>query len=163
MTVEPRTVEAGDVGAPPRDTVVTFTAQTLSYMEGEVAAFTADEAAALIDQGVAVAGDASTSAPVNVDVPHVSQAGDVLTCTMGNWIGSPTGYAYAWQGDGAPIGTDANAYTVTPGDAGTTIACVVTATNANGATAAPASNGVAIAGSAATAESEHAEHGRRRR
>jgi hypothetical protein len=160
MADEPKAeATQSDVGTPMRDTVVTFTTQHLSYNEGETAAFTPEEAQALIDAGAVVAGDASTSAPINVDVPHVSQAGDVLTCTMGNWIGSPTAYAYAWKGDGADIGTDANAYTVTPGDAGTTIACVVTATNANGSTAAPASNGVAIAGT--RAEPEHETRRRR--
>jgi hypothetical protein len=155
---EPK-AEVGDEGAAPRDTVVTFTSQHLSYMEGEVAAFTPEEAQALIDSGAVVAGDASTSAPVNVDVPHVQQAGDVLTCTMGNWIGSPTAYAYAWQGDGGAIGTDANTYTVTPGDAGTTVTCIVTATNANGATAAPPSNGVVVAGT--RSEPEHETRRRR--
>jgi hypothetical protein len=160
MSDEPK-AELADQGAAPRDTVVTFTAQTLSYMEGEVAAFTADEAAALIEQGVAVAGDATTAAPINVDVPHVSQAADVLTCTMGNWVGAPTAYAWQWQRDGVDVGDGTDTYTVTVDDAGTTLACIVTATNANGSTAAPVSNGVAIDAAAATAS--HGEHGRRRR
>jgi hypothetical protein len=156
------TPTVSEVVAVPRDTVVTFTQQHASYFEGEVAGFTPDEAAALIERGVAVAGDASTSAPVNVDVPHVSQAGAVLTCTMGNWLGAPTAYAYQWRGDAADIGAGGDTYTVTPGDAGTTITCVVTATNANGSTAAPPSNGIAIAAEVAT-ESTHADHRRRGR
>ena len=52
--------------------------------------------------GTESGGDAApTAPPANVDVPHVQQAGDTLTCTMGNWDGEPTGYAYQWQLDGA--------------------------------------------------------------
>lgn len=87
---------------------------------------------------------ASAGPPVNVDVPHVQQAGATLTCTMGNWQGEPTDYAYAWQADGvANDGTGAT-YTVKPEDAGKSLACVVTATNAMGSTVAPMSNAIAI-------------------
>jgi hypothetical protein len=55
MSGEPK-AEMQVEGAPPRDTVVTFTTHHLSYNEGESAAFTVEEAAALVDQGVAVAG-----------------------------------------------------------------------------------------------------------
>ena len=36
--------------------------------------------------------------PVNVDVPHVQQAGSTLTSTMGNWenMGGTSSYAYVW-------------------------------------------------------------------
>jgi hypothetical protein len=87
---------------------------------------------------------ASAGPPVNVDVPHVTQTGAVLNCTMGNWQGEPTAYAYAWHADGVPNdGTNAT-YSVTPEDAGHSLACVVTATNAMGSTVAPMSNAVAI-------------------
>ena len=78
---QPRLVE----GAPERETVVTFSTQFASYFEGESAAFTPEEAARLTELGVAGEGGGgpATSPPVNVDVPHVSQAGAVLTCTMG--------------------------------------------------------------------------------
>lgn len=131
-------------GAPPRDTVVTFSTQYLSYYAGESAAFTADEAARLVELGVTTEGGAATAPPVNVDVPHASQAGDVLTCTMGNWQGTPTSYAYQWQIDAADVGTDADTYTVTGGDVGKTATCIVTATNDLGATTAPPSNGVVV-------------------
>jgi hypothetical protein len=81
-------------------------------------------------------------APVNVDVPFVSggtAVGDTLTCTMGNWQGEPTSYAYAWS-----TGATGASYVIVAGDAGTSITCVVSATNAGGTTAAPPSNAVAI-------------------
>jgi hypothetical protein len=88
-----------------------------------------------------------TAPPVNRDVPYVAGVGvvgETLSCTMGNWEGEPTGYAYAWTTDGVPNSATGAAYFVPPGDAGHSIACVVTATNAQGSTEAPASNAVAI-------------------
>lgn len=132
-------------GIPPRETVVTFTTQFASYFPGEVAAFTPEEAERLADLGVT--GDGSsppTDAPVNTVVPAVTQAADILSCTMGEWSGTPTSYAYQWKLDGTNAGTDAATYTVQPADVGTTATCVVTATNANGSTAAPPSVGVVV-------------------
>jgi hypothetical protein len=85
---------------------------------------------------------------VNVDVPFVSQTGGTLSCTMGNWTGEPTSYAYAWHNDGVANGAVDATYTVQPDDSGHNLACVVTATNAQGATAAPMSNAIAIPGTA---------------
>jgi hypothetical protein len=99
----------------------------------------AREIAALVTSLTAAAGP-----PVNVDVPFVSQEGATLTCTMGNWNGEPTAYAYAWMADGVANGGTEATYTVKPEDAGHSLACVVTATNAMGATVAPMSNAVAI-------------------
>jgi hypothetical protein len=82
--------------------------------------------------------------PVNVDVPYVTQAGDVLSCTKGNWDGEPDAYDYAWHSDGVANGASGADYTILEADAGHTLACVVTASNALGSTAAPMSNGVAI-------------------
>jgi hypothetical protein len=87
---------------------------------------------------------ASAGPPVNVDVPHVTQAGATLNCTMGNWNGEPTEYAYAWQADGVANEATGATYAVKPEDAGHSLACVVTATNAMGSTTAPMSNAVAI-------------------
>jgi hypothetical protein len=131
-------------GAPPRDTVVTFNQQYLSYYAGESAAFTPDEAARLAELGVVGEGAPATAPPVNVDVPHVQQEGATLNCTMGNWEGTPTGYAYQWQLDGVDVGTDADTYTVSAADAGHTATCIVTATNDLGSTTAPPSNGVVV-------------------
>lgn len=83
--------------------------------------------------------------PVNVDVPAVSLTGAMASCTMGNWQGEPTSYAYAWHLDGVANGATDATYTVQPDDSGHSLACVVTATNALGSTAAPQSNAVAIA------------------
>jgi hypothetical protein len=133
-------------GIPPRETVVTFSTQFASYFAGESAAFTPDEAARLGELGVTDGGGgAATAPPTNVDVPYVSQTGDTLNCTMGNWDGAPTAYAYQWQIDGADIGTDAATYVVTAADVGHTATCVVTASNDLGSTAAPPSNGVVVA------------------
>jgi len=140
-----------------RETPVTFSEQFASYFAGEVAAFTEDEAARLAALGVTGEGGAA-SAPVNVDVPHVQQAADVLTCTMGNWQGEPTAYAYAWTLDGAPVGTDSATHTVTSAEVGQTAVCTVTATNAAGSTAAPPSVGVVVtdpAGATRTADRRH--------
>ena len=87
---------------------------------------------------------ASAAPPVNVDVPFVSQEGATLTCTMGNWNGEPTEYAYAWMADGVANEATGATYTVKSEDAGKSLACVVTATNAMGSTTAPMSNAVAI-------------------
>jgi hypothetical protein len=87
---------------------------------------------------------ASAGPPVNVDVPHVSQSGGVLNCTMGNWQGEPTGYAYQWHSDGVANSATGPTYTILPADSGHSLACTVTATNAMGSTAAPMSNAVAV-------------------
>lgn len=126
-----------------RDQVVTFTKPYLSYNVGESAAFSADEATRLGELGVVDA--PAATAPVNTTVPAVTQAADVLSCTMGEWEGVPTSYAYAWQIDGLAVGTDSSSHTVLPADVGKTAVCVVTATNAAGSTEAPPSSGVTIA------------------
>jgi hypothetical protein len=144
-------------GVPPRDTVVTFSKQFASYFPGESAAFTPDEAARL--DALGVTGGAG-GAPVNVDVPVVSQSGDELTSTMGNWDGEPTSYAYAWQLDGSEAGADAATLTVTTDDAGKTATCVVTATNAAGSTAAPPSAGLVVADPEARADPHRGRRGR---
>ena len=105
-------------------------------------------------EGLPEKSDAAQLKPVNKDVPYVTRTGDTLNCTMGNWTGEPTSYKYQWKRDGTNVGTDADAYTVTGADAGATMTCVVSATNAIGTTEAPASNGVAIAASQ-TRETTH--------
>jgi hypothetical protein len=90
-----------------------------------------------------------SQAPINIDVPYVggsAMVGGTLTCTMGNWTGEPTSYAYQWKRDGTTdIGAGVAAYVPVTADAGHDISCVVTATNDNGSTAAPPSNAVTIA------------------
>jgi hypothetical protein len=83
--------------------------------------------------------------PVNRDAPYIAQEGANLTCTMGNWDGAPTDYAYQWRLDGADVGDGTATYVTTAGDVEKTAVCVVSATNAAGTTAAPPSNQVIIA------------------
>jgi hypothetical protein len=92
-----------------------------------------------------VSPDAS-QAPVNVDIPYVSQNGATLECTVGNWTGEPTSYAFSWSLDGnVVVAAGGPTYDVTPDEIGSTVWCVVTATNTIGSTDAPASNSVVIA------------------
>lgn len=85
------------------------------------------------------------AAPVNVDVPYVQQEGADLTCTMGNWQGEPTSYAYKWMRDGTNVsGATSAAYTTLESDVGKSFTCTVTATNAMGETVAPPSNAVVV-------------------
>jgi len=85
--------------------------------------------------------------PSNTVVPAVTgtaAVGQVLTCTMGTWYGTPDFYAYQWKRDGVNIGTNANTYTTVAGDSGHAVGCVVTATNMWGSGVAPLSNTRAI-------------------
>ncbi len=78
-----------------------------------------------------------TSSPVISGTPAVGQT---LTCTPGGFSGSPApSLVLAWLRDGVAVATG-GAYKVAAADAGHTLACVVTATNAGGsasATSAP--------------------------
>jgi hypothetical protein len=91
-------------------------------------------------------------APVNIDVPYVSGTGTVgetLSCTMGNWEGEPTSYAYDWKSKGGGLeetiaeGPD---YVVQSKDVGKSITCTVEAANSAGRTKAPPSNAVEVTG-----------------
>jgi hypothetical protein len=90
-------------------------------------------------------GGETPTAPTVVDVPLVTQSGSTLNCTMGNWTGEPTSYAYQWKLDGVDAGTGTADYAVQAGDVGKAATCTVTATNAAGSTAAPVSNSVTVA------------------
>jgi hypothetical protein len=88
--------------------------------------------------------------PVNTSAPAVTGTGAVgntLTVTNGNWTYVPTSYAYRWQRNGTPIagaGAANPTYVLAAADSGTNVACIVTATNAAGATPA-VSNAIAVA------------------
>ena len=109
---------------------------------------------------VTYAGPTAPPAPVCIDVPAITGVGavdQVLSCTTGNWGNEPVSYAHAWSSGG----TEAS-YTVLAADAGTSITCVVSATNAGGTTAAPPSNAVLISGATrAVPEAEAAPASRR--
>ena len=102
---------------------------------------------AAIDAAIAVA-----YPPAIVDVPYASAnasppiVGTVASCTTGNWVGTPTSYAYQWQRNGTAIGgATASTYTLVSADTGgKQLTCVVTAANATGSTAAPASNAISV-------------------
>ena len=85
------------------------------------------------------------AAPVNRNVPFVDQAGSELRCTMGNWEGEPTSYAYQWKLDDTDIPGNGPILPVVAADVGHTATCTVTATNAHGSTTAPPSNAVVVA------------------
>jgi hypothetical protein len=83
----------------------------------------------------------STSAPSVTGSPSI---GATLTCSPGGWSGDPTSLSYAWWDDGRAIpGAASPSYTITPANAGSTLACAVTATNPAGSATA-ASGAVAV-------------------
>jgi hypothetical protein len=71
----------------------------------------------------------NTVAPVISGTTVVSQ---VLTTTNGTWANSPTSFSYQWKRGATNVGTNATTYTLVSADAGQSITCVVTATNAGG-------------------------------
>jgi hypothetical protein len=74
-------------------------------------------------------------APVNTSAPVVSGTAvvsQVLTTTNGAWDNSPTSFSYQWKRGVTNVGTNASTYTLVSADAGQSITCVVTATNAGG-------------------------------
>ncbi len=71
--------------------------------------------------------------PANIarpSIPASGELGDTITCQPGDWTGAPT-FGYGWLRDGTPIATG-QAYTLNLADAGRSMTCRVTATNANG-------------------------------
>lgn len=79
--------------------------------------------------------------PKNTGLPTISGSARVwqtLSCAQGSWTGSPpVTFAYQWRRDGAAIsGATGSTYVVEEADAGHTLACEVTATNAVGRTSA---------------------------
>jgi hypothetical protein len=99
--------------------------------------------------GTVGAGPGPPPWPENSVPPVISGAGtvgSVLSCTTGAWTNSPTGYAYRWQRNGVNIaGATSSTYTVASADAGTSITCDVTASNASGSTVA-GSNAISVLG-----------------
>jgi hypothetical protein len=88
--------------------------------------------------------DKPLKAPVVKHAPYLSQKGELLNCTMGEWTGEPQAYHYQFRRDtNTPIGTDSNEYALTPDDAGHGIDCRLEAVNAAGS-ASSVSNRIAI-------------------
>lgn len=82
--------------------------------------------------------------PVNTVLPAISgtpAVGNTLQVSNGTWNGSPTGYSYQWlrcdasgNNCGSLSGATASSYVVVTADAGLTLRCTVTASNAGGST-----------------------------
>lgn len=76
--------------------------------------------------------------PVNTVAPAITGTiteGNTLTCSTGTWTSQNTIiYAYQWKRGATNVGTNANTYVLVSGDVGSTMTCVVTATNSGGAT-----------------------------
>jgi hypothetical protein len=65
-------------------------------------------------------------------LPPSAQVGDTLSCDPGAWSGSPS-FSFQWLRDGTPIpGATSQTYTLAEADAGHSITCRVTGTNAGG-------------------------------
>ena len=97
-------------------------------------------------KGAAVSGPPPTPAPVNTVPPEITGTavvGNQLSAWVGGWANSPTSYDYQWKRGATDIGVNDAYYTLVNADAGQSITCVVTATNAGGSTPAT-SNAVQI-------------------
>lgn len=81
-------------------------------------------------------GFARCDAVVNTVPPSISgltNLGDLLTTTDGEWTGPAISYTYQWTRDGVDIlGATANTHTIVLADLGTDLNCAVTAANACG-------------------------------
>jgi hypothetical protein len=88
--------------------------------------------------------NAPPAVTANPAVTGTGAVGNTLTCSTGTWTNQPYAYAYQWQRGATAIGTGASTYVIAAGDSGGSITCVVTATNAAGATVAPPSNATAV-------------------
>src|SRR5690606_34612179 len=87
--------------------------------------------------GPAPAAEPTPQVPVNTALPAISPSvayeGTVLTASAGTWTNTPTGYAYQWYRDAAPIsGATSAQYTLPAGSGGAEMRCDVTASNAAG-------------------------------
>lgn len=74
--------------------------------------------------------------PVNTAPPVAALAGATLSCSTGSWDGRVL-FGYEWLRDGSPMaGATSVALQTSPGDAGHSFACRVSATSEGGSTAA---------------------------
>jgi hypothetical protein len=75
------------------------------------------------------------AAPANgtPSIPSSAVTGTTIKCEPGSWSGAPS-FSFEWLRDGSAIaGAHAQTYTIPDGDAGHSLVCRVTATNAGGA------------------------------
>ena len=83
--------------------------------------------------------------PVNTAIPVITgdaYVGYTLTSSTGTWTGDPTPtYTYQWQQGTSDIsGATSSTYVIQAGDEGSTLRCVVTATNSAGSASANSAN-----------------------
>jgi len=107
-------------------------------------------AALVLQLGLAGSADARVSraaaSPALVTAPTITgiaMLGETLSASTGSWLGSPTGYTYAWQsckrrnkGCSTISGATDAAYVLTDGEVGRTVRVLVRAWNASGSTSA---------------------------
>jgi hypothetical protein len=98
----------------------------------------------------AFVGGSYGSPPVNTVAPAVTGTatfGSTLSCTTGTWTGAPTPtFTYQWQRVTTPIsGATASTYVLVAADVGSTIRCVVTATNPIGTASANSNSTATVA------------------
>jgi hypothetical protein len=91
--------------------------------------------------------DFERATPINTSAPTLTglaEPGNQLICDTGMWKNSPTSYTFTWQRDETTVqgpGPD-NVYNLTAADLGTTITCIVTATNSEGSASATSAGDV---------------------
>lgn len=83
----------------------------------------------------------TANVPNNTILPAINddtEVGSLLSCTTGTWLNSPTSYTYQWKRapDTLIVDATSSTYTLVTADAGHSILCTVTATNAAGVRAA---------------------------
>jgi hypothetical protein len=115
---------------------------------------------ATVGAGVCV-GAASATPPANTTPPSISgtpTVGQTLTASDGSWTNNPTSFAHQWlrcNGGGNKCADVANAtqqtYALVAADAGHTVRVRVTATNADGSSAAQSAQTAQVAAATSTA------------
>lgn len=112
------------------------------YLGAEVAASNGGSTSATPAMAIGGGAVQTTQLPVVTTAPAITgnmQAGQSVKLGNGMWINTPTSYAYQWTLDGNPIsGATAPTYTPQPSDVGHLLGGRVTASNATGASATPA-------------------------
>ena len=106
-------------------------------------------------------GTGSATQPVATTLPSFSgdmTAGQQLSASVGEWSGSPTSFAYQWRRCdptgatcGAIAGAVSSTYVLSPGDIGSTVSLVVTATGPGGSQAATTAPSAVVASAAVPA------------
>jgi hypothetical protein len=119
------------------NTYVLVTADEGTSVKCTVTATNASGAVPADSNTVSPTSGAGGTPPSNTVAPSLTGTpvtGNLLTCSAGTWTGTPTPtYSYSWKRDGTALGVFTNTYTLSSGDAGHSILCSVTATNAAGA------------------------------